>query len=290
MDALCLHNDAGCSLFPRKPFRFFLLAIFCTEEHNYFMRPLWIGSLSFGLITIPVVMYSASRERALDFTMLRKKDLCPISFKRVCRTDGEEVSYDDIVKGYEYTDHRYVVLDDDDFKRASPEKSERIDIEAFVAEHEIDTKYYDKPYYLEPGKGADKAYVLLREALAQEKKVAVARMVFRQREDLVIVKPDDTILLLNQLRYQDELRSHEDITIAHKLTISRKEIAMAIELIDKMTDHFTPKSYHDTYIQRLEEIIKDKARGKKLKPLPHKESKATEPADLIAQLRASLER
>ncbi len=212
------------------------------------MRSLWEGSLSFGLITIPVTLYSASKERALDFTMLHKQDLSPISFKRVCRKTGDEVSYEDIVKGYEYKEDTYVILEEEDFKRASPEKSERIDIEAFVSEQEIDTKYYDKPYYLEPGKGADKAYVLLREALAQEKKVAVARMVFRQREDLVVVKPEDTILLINQLRYPDELRDHSEIKVPHHAEITRKEIAMAIELIEKMTGKFDPKSYKDTYI------------------------------------------
>lgn len=254
------------------------------------MRPLWTGSLSFGLISIPVTMYSASKERALDFTMLRKKDLCPISFKRVCSTTGEEVPYEDIVKGLEYSDKKYVVLDEDDFKRAAPEKSERIDIEAFVEEHEIDSKYYDKPYYLEPGKGADKAYILLREALEQEKKVAVATMVFRQREDLVVVKPDDNILLINQLRYADELRDHKEIKVPHKADLSRKEIAMAIELIEKMTDHFKPSSYHDTYVDKLESIIKQKAKGKKLKPLPKEKPHTTAHAtDLVAQLRASLE-
>lgn len=254
------------------------------------MRPLWTGSLSFGLINIPVTMYSASKERSLDFAMLRKGDLCPISFKRVCKTSGEEVPYEDIVKGFEYQENKYVVLDEDDFKRASPEKSERIDIEAFVAEDEIDSKYYDKPYYLEPGKGADKAYVLLREALAQEKKVAVATMVFRQREDLVVVKPDDNIILLNQLRYPDELRDHSDIKVPHKADLSHKEIGMAIELIEKMTDRFKPKSFHDSYTEKLEAIIKDKAKGKKFKPLPkEKNLKHTEPTDLVAQLRASLE-
>jgi DNA end-binding protein Ku len=253
------------------------------------MRPLWTGSLSFGLITIPVVMYSAAKERALDFNMLRKQDLCPISFKRICSTTGEEVPYEDIVKGYEYKENAYVVLDDEDFKRASPEKSERIDIEAFVSETEINSKYYDKPYYLEPGKGADKAYILLREALAQEKKVAVARMVFRQREDLVIVKPDDNILLLNQLRYPDELRDHSEIKIPHKADLSHKEIGMAIELIEKMTDKFNPKSFHDTYTEKLQTIIKDKAHGKKSKPLPKLHQQHTEPTDLVGQLRASLE-
>lgn len=253
------------------------------------MRPLWTGSLSFGLISIPVIMYSAAKERALDFAMLRKGDLCPISFKRVCKTTGEEVPYEDIVKGYEYKEDTYVVLEEEDFKRASPERSERIDIESFVQESEIDTKFYEKPYYLEPGKGADKAYVLLREALAQEKKVAVARMVFRQREDLVVVKPDDDILLVNQLRFPDELRAHEDIKIPHGADLSRKEIAMAIELIEKMTGKFEPKSFHDTYTEKLEAIIKAKAHGKKLKTIPQEKEKPAEPTDLIAQLRASLE-
>lgn len=252
------------------------------------MRSLWNGSLSFGLISIPVTMYSASKERALDFSMLRKSDLLPISFKRVSSRTGEEVPYEDIVKGFEYKEGKYVVLDQDDFKRASPEKSERIDIEAFVLENEIETKYYDKPYYLEPGKGAEKAYVLLREALGQEKKVALARMVFRQREDLVVVKPDGDLLLLNQLRYPDELRDHGELKVPHHVEVSRKEIAMAIELIEKMTGRFNPKEYKDTYTDKLEAIIKAKARGEKLKPLPREEHQKTESADLVEQLRASL--
>jgi DNA end-binding protein Ku len=254
------------------------------------MRPLWEGSLSFGLISIPVTLYSAAKERALDFSMLHKDDLGRISFKRVCTKDGDEVPYDDIVKGFEVKEDTFVVLEDEDFKRAAPEKSERIDIEAFVEESDIETKYYDKPYYLEAGKGADKAYLLLREALEQEKKVAVATMVFRQREDLVIVKPDGNLLLLNQLRFPDELRDTGDIKAPKHTDISRKEIAMAIELIEKMTDKFEPKKFHDTYIEKLEAIIKAKAKGKKLAPVPkvkHEESKHT---DLIEQLRASLEK
>lgn len=253
------------------------------------MRPLWTGSLSFGLITIPVTMYSASKERALDFTMLRKSDHAPISFKRVAKTTGEEVPFEDIVKGFEYQKDKYVVLDQDDFKRASPEKSERIDIESFVPESEIPTKLYDKPYYLEPGKGADKAYVLLREALEQEKKVAVATMVFRQREDLVVVKPDGNLLLLNQLRFLDELRDPSEISAPLTASVSRKEIAMAIELIEKMSGKFDPKKFKDTYSEKLESLIKAKAHGKKLAPLPKVEQKEAPTADLVAQLRASLE-
>lgn len=254
------------------------------------MRSLWTGSLSFGLITIPVTMYSASKERALDFSMLHKEDMAPISFKRVCTKTGDEVPYEDIVKGFEYKEDKYVVLDKDDFKRAAPEKTERIDIESFVQESEIETKYYDKPYFLEPGKGADKAYVLLREALAQEKKVAVARMVFRQREDLVVVKPDGNLLLLNQLRFADELRDHSELNVPHKATIARQEIAMAIDLIEKMTGKFKPNSYKDTYIDKLETLIKAKARGKKLQSIAKVKEVPTESSDLVAQLRASLGR
>lgn len=253
------------------------------------MHALWTGSLSFGLITIPVTMYSASKERALDFSMLHKDDLGPISFKRICTKDGKEVPYEDIVKGFEYKEDKYVVLDKDDFKRASPEESERIDIEVFVNEVEIETKYYDKPYFLEPGKGADKAYILLREALAQEKKVAVARMVFRQREDLVVVKPDDNLLILNQMRFVDEIRDQSEVKLPHKAEISRKEIGMAIELIEKMSGKFDPKDFKDTYTDKLEAIIKAKARGEKLKTIVKAERPQVESSDLVAQLRASLE-
>lgn len=253
------------------------------------MRPLWTGSLSFGLINIPVVMYSASKARALDFAMLRKDDLCPISFQRVCRTTGEEVPYDEIVKGYEYREGDYVVLNEEDFKRASPEKSERIDIDEFVNAQEIDSKYYDKPYYLEPEKGAEKAYVLLREALSQVGKVAVARMVFRAREDLVVIKPDGHLLVLNEMRYEDEIRDSHEIKVPQKVDVSRKEIEMAVKLIGQMEGKFNPKAYHDTYVEALEKVIKDKAHGKKLKPLP-KVPKGKMPTDLVAQLRQSLER
>lgn len=253
------------------------------------MHSLWTGALSFGLITIPVTLYSASKERALDFTMLHRDDLGPISYKKVCKKNGEEVSADQIVKGFEYKEGAYVILDDEDFKRASEERSETIDIESFVLAEEIDPKFYEKPYYLEPGKGADKAYVLLREALAQEKRVAVARMVFRAKEDLVIIRSDGDILLLNQLRYNDEIRDTKELKIPDKVDLSRNEIAMGIELIEKMHGKFDPEKYHDTYAEKLEKVIKAKARGEKLKPIA-KVAKTVEPTDLVAQLRASIER
>jgi DNA end-binding protein Ku len=253
------------------------------------MHALWTGSLSFGLISIPVIMYSASKDRALSFSMLHRDDLGPISYKKICQKNGEEVSHDQIVKGFEYKEGSYVVLEEEDFKRASAEKSDTIDIEEFVLAEEIDTKFFEKPYYLEPGKGADKAYVLLREALAQEKRVAVARMVFHGREDLVIVKADGDLLLLNQLRYTDELRDTKELRIPKEVELSHKEIAMGVELIEKMHGTFKPEKYEDTYAEKLEKVIKAKARGEKLQPVP-KVAKTAEPTDLVTQLRASLER
>lgn len=253
-----------------------------------YMRSLWSGAISFGLIHIPITLYSATKDRALDFDMLRKDDLCPISFARVCRTTGEEVPYDEIVKGYEYREGDYVLLDKEDFKRAAPEKSETIDIEEFVNEDEIDSMYYEKPYYLEPGKGAEKAYVLLREALTQSKKVAVATFVFRSREDLVVLKAHNDVLILNQLRFHEQIRDYRELKLPKKVDVTRKEIEMAIKLVEQLEGKFNPKQFEDTYTEELEKIIQAKAKGKKLKPVPNP-AKDTNTTDLIEQLKASLE-
>ena len=252
------------------------------------MHALWSGSISFGLINIPITLYSATKDRALDFDMLRKDDLCPISFARVCRTTGEEVPFKDIVKGYEYREGDYVVLDKEDFKRAAPEKSDTIDIEEFVDESEIDSIYYEKPYYLEPGKGADKAYVLLREALQQAKKVAVATFVFRNKEDLVVLKAHKDVIVLNQLRFQDQIRDFDDLDIPGKVAVSHKEIEMAVKLVEQLEGHFKPSKFKNTYIDELKKIIAAKAKGKKFKPMPKEHLKATDPTDLVEQLKASL--
>lgn len=253
------------------------------------MHSLWSGSISFGLINIPVTLYSATKDRPLDFDMLRRDDLCPISFVRVCRTTGEEVPYNEIVKGYEYREGDYVVLDKEDFKRAAPEKSNTIDIEEFVNEKEIDSLYFEKPYYLEPGKGADKAYVLLREALQATGKVAVATFVFRTKEDLVVLKAHEDILVLNQIRFQDQIRSYRELNIPKKVAIARKEIEMAVKLIEQLEGTFKPSQFEDTYTEELQKVIAAKAKGKKFKPLPKEHRQTQDPTDLIEQLRASLE-
>lgn len=248
---------------------------------------LWSGSISFGLINIPVLVYSAAKQRPLEFSMLRKKDLCPINYTRVCQQDGKEVPYEDIVKGYEVREGSFVVLDDEDFKRAEPEKSELIDIREFVEEPEIDSKYFEHPYYLEPGKGAEKAYLLLRESLEATKKVAVAQMVFRARQNVVVLKPEGKFLLLNQLRYQDEIRPPEGIKVPEKVNVAREEIEMAVKLIGQMRGKFNPEKYHDTYTEKLLKLIHDKAKGKRLKPVAAT-PRVTKPVDLASQLRASL--
>lgn len=252
------------------------------------MRSLWSGSISFGLINIPIQLYSASRDRVFNFEMLHKDDLSPISFMRVCRKNGEEVPYEEVVKGYEYREGDYVVLKPEDFKRAAPKESETIEIQEFVEESEIDSKYYKKPYFLEPEKGSGKAYLLLREALEQTGKVAIAKMVFREHEDLVAIKTEDNLLILNQLRYNDEIRETTEIKVPKSVEISKQEIEMAVKLIGSMRGKFEPKKYKDTYSEKLQKVIQAKARGEKLKQLPKISGKQVEPEDLIGQLRASL--
>jgi DNA end-binding protein Ku len=153
------------------------------------MRAIWSGALSFGLVNIPVKLYSATAGMGLDLTMLHKKDISPIRYARICRADGKEIPYEDIVKGYEYQKGDYVILTDEDFKKASVEKTKAIEIESFVKESEIDPIYFEKPYYLEPEKGAQKAYALLRESLKKSKKIGLAKFVLRNREHLAAIRP-----------------------------------------------------------------------------------------------------
>jgi DNA end-binding protein Ku len=254
------------------------------------MHSLWSGSISFGLINIPVTIYSATEDTPLDFDMLRKDDLCPISYVRVCKKDGQEVPYEDIVKGYEVKEGQWVVLEKEDFKRAAAKKSDTIDIEEFVSERDIDPIYFEKPYYLEPGKGADKAYVLLREALRQAKKVAIATFVFRNKEDLVMLKPYDDIIVLNQLRFQHQIRATDELNIPKAVPMNRREIEMAVKLVEQLEGEFKPEKFKDTYVDSLKKLIKAKAKGQTYDIPEEERPHVSDPNDLIAQLQASLER
>lgn len=192
------------------------------------MRAIWRGSLSFGLINIPVRLYSATQEHALTFDLLHKKDLSPIRYARICKADGKEIPYEDIVKGYEYQKGDYVVLVDEDFKRANVKKTKSIEMIEFTQESEVNPLYYEKPYYLEPDKGADKAYALLREALVKSKKVGIAKFVLHNREHLALIKPYGKLLILNQLRYADEIRQYHELHLPSKEVASSREIGMAL--------------------------------------------------------------
>jgi DNA end-binding protein Ku len=253
------------------------------------MRALWTGTLSFGLINIPIRLYSATLDRGLNFDILHKKDLSPIRYARICKSDGKEIPYEDVVKGYQYQKGDYVVLVNEDFKRANLKKTKSIEILDFVDENEIDPIYYEKPYYLEPGKGADKAYVLLRESLKKSKKVGIARFVFHHREHIGVIKPHDQIIMLDQLRYESEIKKPSQLHIPESAKMSKQEVTMALKLIEQLSSHFHPEEYHDTYTEELKEIIEEKAKGKKPRPSKEKEPKVTDVKDIMRMLKESLE-
>jgi DNA end-binding protein Ku len=252
------------------------------------MRALWSGSLSFGLINIPIKLYSASRQRALNFKLIDKHGNCPISYVKVCRTNGKEVPNEDIVRGYEYQKGDYVVLDEKDFKKALPEKSGAIEIIQFSKVDEIDIKYYEKPYYIEPDKKAGKAYTLLVDALKNSSKVAIAKFIMKDKERIGAIKSESGVLILNQLRFEDEIRKPELEVPKAKYTNS--EMDMALALIKKLTKKFEAEKYHDTYTEKIEKIIEAKAKGKRIKVKGGtKVPVDTNMQDLIKMLKKSLD-
>ncbi len=252
------------------------------------VRSIWSGAISFGLIHIPVKLYTAVQESAIDLDMLRRQDLCPIRYARVCRDTGEEVPFEDIVKGYEYRKGDYVVLEDEDFKRANVRKTQTIDIVEFVDEKEIDPKLLERPYYLEPTKQARKAYALLREALKKTGKVGVGTFVLRNREHVVTVKPEEDLIVLEQMRFADEVRKPAGLDLPAKEEASERELDVAIKLIDQLTEPFKPEQFHDTYREELERVITEKVQGKPSAPREERPV-PTEVPDLMAKLRESLE-
>lgn len=250
------------------------------------MRAIWTGAISFGLINIPVKIFSAVQESSLDMDMLDQKDHANIKFKRVNENTGKEVAFANIVKGYKIDD-KYVILEDEDFEAADAIKTKTIDIQSFALETEIDSIYYEQPYYLQPEKNATKAYGLLREALVASGKVGVTNFVMRNKDSLAILKPYKNIILLNKIRFEQEIRDTKDLKIPKKATTTAKEMEMASKLIDQLTEKFDISSYKDEYTAKLLKIIKNKASGKKQSKaklkVVHKQSD-----DLIEMLKASL--
>ena len=250
------------------------------------MRSIWSGSIGFGLVNIPVKLYSAIQESRLELDMIDSKTHSPIHFKRVSEKSGREVPWEQIRKGYLLNDS-YVLLENDDFEAASPKKSKIIEIEAFVDETEIDDMYFETPYFLEPAKGGEKAYQLLLKALEKTKKSCLSRFVMRTKEHLSIIRPKGNYLVLQQLRFEEELRDATELKIPSGIRISAEEMNMASTLIKQYTKKFDITKYQDEYKKELLKIIKSKASGKKVSP-KKMEVVYTAKDDLFDQLKASL--
>jgi DNA end-binding protein Ku len=252
------------------------------------MRAIWTGSISFGLVNIPVKMYSGAKSsHGLDLHMLHRSDHSPVRFARVCRKDGKEISWNDIIKGYEYEDGDYIELTNEDFEKADKKETHALDIQQFVDREEIDVRYFEKPYYLEPDKKADKAYELLHRALSESNKLALVKYVIRQREHLGVIMPVGRSLVLDQMRFPHDIRQGGDLKLPKGDEVTKAEVEMGKELIKNQTKPFVPEDYHDTYTEKLESIIAAKAKGKRPQS-KGKEPPKTETKDLMEALKASL--
>lgn len=262
-------------------------------------RGLWKGAISFGLVNVPVELYSAEKKSSeLDLTMLDKRDLAPVGYKRYNKSTGEEVPWAEIVKGYEYDDDKYVVLSDEDFRRANVEAAKTVDIQAFVDLTDIPPHFFETPYFLAPGKRGEKAYALLRDALKKSGKAGIATVVIRTRQYLAAVIPQDEALLMDTLRYADELKGVEELGIPngalhHKA--SPKELDMALRLIDDMAEKWRPEKFKDSYRDDLMARIKEKIKKGQTEEITEpdkgeKERSSAEVIDLMALLKKSVEK
>lgn len=243
------------------------------------MRPIWKGQISFGLINIPIELYSAEQRKNMEFKLIDSRNKAKIRYERINEETGKEVPWNDVVKAYEF-DEGFVEMTDEDFKRAAIESTQAFEIEDFVAADEVDCTYFDKPYYLAPTKQGEKGYVLLREILDRTNKIAIGKVVIRTRQYLGALVPNGDVLILNLLRFQGELRSPKELHIPEggikDYKISPKELEMAEKLVESMTVKWQPKKYHDDYRESLMKWIEKKAKLGKI-PLPAKQ-KEKEPA------------
>jgi len=252
------------------------------------MRSLWRGSIGFGLVNIPVKLFSAVQSSHLDLDMLDGKDHARIKFKRVNENTAKEVPYDRIVKGYLVND-QYVILDEHDFEDASPEKTKMIELENFVDINAINPIYYETSYYAEPEKQGKKAYALLLKALIKSKKAGVARFVFRNTENLCVIHPLEGVLVITKIRFQEEVRGYDELEVPDVDAVSKKELDVGLALIKQYTDVFNIESFKDEYSKDLLKIIKAKAKGKRatVKKLKPREESGD---DLYTQLMQSLDK
>lgn len=250
------------------------------------MRPIWTGAIGFGLVNIPVKLYSATQSSTLDLDMLDKKDHAHIKFQRINEKTGKVVTWENIVKGYKI-DSDYVVLDDKDFEAASAKKTKTIEISDFVKEEEINSIYYETPYYIEPDKSGTRAYELLRQALVKTGKVGISTFVMRSKEGLAILRGTEELLVLNRIRFEEEIRSTDELVLPNKTPVKAAELQMAVSLINQLSSKFDISQYKDTYTEELLKLIKAKAKGKPIKTTPLKVVHSST-KDLMEQLKASL--
>lgn len=250
------------------------------------MRAIWTGAIGFGLVNIPIKIYSATQSSQLDLDMLDRKDQANIRYKRVNENTGKEVAWDNIVKGYMLND-RYVILEEADFEEAMPEKNKMINLQSFVSIQDIDSIFFDTPYYLQPQKGGEKAYQLLRRALAKSKTAGLGTFVMRNVEQLAVIKPHDDMILLNKLRFQEEIRDPSELNIPSGARIKKEEMDMALQLIKMHSKPFDISNFENKYSKELLKIIKQKGKGKRasIRKLKVENTKSTE---LLEKLKASL--
>jgi DNA end-binding protein Ku len=262
-------------------------------------RAFWKGAISFGLVYIPVDLYSVTRGGTIDLDFLDRRDFSPIGYQRFNKRTGKPVEWKNIVRGYQYQKGKYVALSDEDFRQANAKAAQTIEITSFTDATNIRPEYYETPYYVGPQKGGQKVYALLREALQRSGKVAIANVVVRTRQHLAVLLPEDNILTLNTLRFADELRSPADVGIeapgAKAAGLAPKELAMADKLIEEMSGPWEPQAYHDSYREDLMARIKEKIRKRETHSLPDtpkapKSHKTAEIIDLMAVLKQSLEK
>jgi len=254
------------------------------------MAAIWKGSLTFGLVNIPVELKTAVRADHISFRLLHKEDLSPVKYERVCQAEGEPVPWNEIVKGYEYEKGKFVVLTDEDFKTAALEQSKTIDILDFVKEDEIDPRYFETPYYLVPAKGGEKPYALLREAIRQTGSVGIGKIIIRQTQHLAAVKVVGDALVLEIMRFANELVDAKEFSFPSREAIRPQELQMAEQLVANLAEPFDPTRYTDEYRANLMKIIKAKMKGRKVKlEEPEGEAPDSDVLDLMSRLRASLE-
>ena len=252
-------------------------------------RSMWKGSLAFGLVNIPIELYSATRDHRPKFRLLHAKDEAPIRYERVCQTAGKPVGWEDLVKGYEYEKGQFVVLTKDDFKTAAVEKTKTIDIIDFVDPEQIDERFFETPYYLQPAKGAERSYALLREAIRESGKLGVAKIILRDAQHLAAVEAIGNALVLTMMRFADELADLADFKFPKAEGIRPAELKMAMQLIDSLSADWNPEKYTDEYRDNLLKVIQAKLKGKRPRLQERETAQSADVVDLMARLRASLE-